>query len=33
MDTSQELVRVEEETKENSNAPRNMSNLFWSQIN
>ena len=30
MDTSQELVRVEEE---NSNAPRNMSNLFWSQIN
>ena len=31
MDTSQELVRVEEE--ENSNAPRNMSNLFWSQIN
>ena len=32
MDTSQELVRVEEE-EENSNAPRNMSNLFWSQIN
>ena len=33
MDTSQELVRVEEETKENSNDPHNMSNLFWSQIN